>query len=136
MAWELCYVGPGGDSGRAGESSTLPLAVENRIVLVSVDSCYRHPPIARGTGVLSSAEVRDLIPRWVRKTSDDKVAGVIRRFLGVLFLMTGAMKLLVPRLSKAWSGQLQAADIPFYTFNLWAVPVVEIFVELCPYRRR
>lgn len=33
----------------------------------------------------------------IRKTSDNKLAGSIRIVLGVLFLMTGAMKLLVTR---------------------------------------
>jgi uncharacterized membrane protein YphA (DoxX/SURF4 family) len=46
--------------------------------------------------------------------------------LAVLFLMTGAMKLLVPMLSDAWAGQLIAADIPFYTLSRWSVPFVEM----------
>ena len=46
--------------------------------------------------------------------------------LALLFLMTGAMKLLVPTLAEAWSGQLQAANIPMYTVSRWTVPFVEI----------
>ena len=51
----------------------------------------------------------------VRKTSDNKLAGIIRMLLGVLFLMTGAMKLLVPMLGEAWSAQLLAAGLPLYS---------------------
>lgn len=40
--------------------------------------------------------------------------------------MTGAMKLLVPMLAEAWSGQLLAAQLPFYTLTRWTVPFVEI----------
>jgi uncharacterized membrane protein YphA (DoxX/SURF4 family) len=62
----------------------------------------------------------------IRKTSDDKLAGSIRILLAVLFLMTGAMKLLVPMLAEAWSGQLLAANIPFYTVSRWTVPLLEV----------
>ena len=63
---------------------------------------------------------------YLRKTSDNNLAGVIRLFLAVMFLMTGAMKLLVPSLAEAWSGQLLAANIPLYTVSRWIVPFVEI----------
>jgi uncharacterized membrane protein YphA (DoxX/SURF4 family) len=46
--------------------------------------------------------------------------------LGVLFVMTGAMKLVVPMLADAWSGQLLAANLPFYTLTRWTVPFVEV----------
>jgi uncharacterized membrane protein YphA (DoxX/SURF4 family) len=46
--------------------------------------------------------------------------------LGVVFIMTGAMKLVVPMLADAWSGQLLAANLPFYTLTRWTVPFVEI----------
>lgn len=62
----------------------------------------------------------------IRKTSDNKLAGSIRILLAVLFLMTGAMKLLVPMLAEAWSGQLLAAQLPLYSLTRWAVPFVEI----------
>ena len=67
-----------------------------------------------------------MIPQWVRDTSSDKLAGVIRLMLGVLFVMTGAMKLVVPMLADAWSGQLLAANLPFYSLTRWTVPFVEI----------
>lgn len=62
----------------------------------------------------------------IRKTTHNKLAGNIRLFLGVLFLMTGVMKLLVPMLAQAWSGQLLAAKLPLYTLSVWTVPFLEI----------
>lgn len=61
----------------------------------------------------------------IRKTSDNKLAGSIRILLAVLFLMTGAMKLLIPMLADAWSGQLLAANLPLYTITRWTVPFLE-----------
>lgn len=40
------------------------------------------------------------------------------------------MKLFVPFLREAWSGQLVAANIPFYDFNFQVIPVVEVIVGL------
>ncbi len=67
-----------------------------------------------------------MIPNWVRYTRSDTLAGVLRLILGVLFVMTGAMKLVVPMLADAWSGQLLAANLPFYALTRWTVPFVEI----------
>ena len=64
----------------------------------------------------------------IRRTSDDRLAGTIRLLLAVLFLMTGAMKLLVPTLADAWEGQLIAANMPFLTLSRWSVPFVEMAV--------
>ena len=64
----------------------------------------------------------------IQKTVDDKLAGRIRLVLPVLFVMTGAMKLVVPMLAEAWSGQLLAARLPFYEVSRWSVPFVEILV--------
>ncbi len=64
----------------------------------------------------------------LRKTTDDRLGWTIRVVLGILFLMTGAMKLLVPTLAEAWSGQLVAAELPFYTLSRWTVPFVEMAV--------
>jgi uncharacterized membrane protein YphA (DoxX/SURF4 family) len=63
-----------------------------------------------------------------RETRADGLAGVTRLVLGVLFVMTGLMKLLVPMLAAAWSGQLIAAGLPFYSLTRWAVPFLEIGV--------
>ena len=43
-----------------------------------------------------------MIPDWVRQTRDDKFVGVVRLGLGILFVMTGAMKLVVPMLAEAF----------------------------------
>ncbi len=64
----------------------------------------------------------------LRITSDDKLAGVLRLFLAMIFVMSGAMKLVVPTLAEAWSGQLLAAGLPFVTLTRWTVPFVEIAV--------
>jgi uncharacterized membrane protein YphA (DoxX/SURF4 family) len=66
----------------------------------------------------------------IRKTSNDKLAAIIRMLLGVLFLMTGAMKLLVPVLGDAWSGQLLAAGLPLFSFTRWTIPFLEIFLGM------
>lgn len=62
----------------------------------------------------------------LRNTRPDKVARAVRTLLGVLFVMTGAMKLVVPMLAAAWAGQLAAANIPLQEFNRWVVPFVEL----------
>ena len=64
----------------------------------------------------------------VRRTARNKLAGGIRLILALLFLMTGAMKLLVPMLADAWSGQLLAAEIPLYSISRWTVPFLEILL--------
>jgi len=64
----------------------------------------------------------------LRKTTDDQVAAGIRWLLAVLFVMTGTMKLVVPRLADAWSGQLLASGLPLYELSRWSVPFVEILV--------
>jgi uncharacterized membrane protein YphA (DoxX/SURF4 family) len=46
--------------------------------------------------------------------------------LGALFLMTGVMKLAVPMLGEAFSGQLVASGIPLIWLVKWVVPIVEI----------
>ena len=38
------------------------------------------------------------------------------------------MKLVVPTLADAWSGQLIAAQLPLYTLSRWSVPFVEMAV--------
>jgi uncharacterized membrane protein YphA (DoxX/SURF4 family) len=62
----------------------------------------------------------------LRETTDNKLAASIRLLLTALFVMTGTMKLLVPMLGEAWSGQLLAANLPLYTVTRWSVPFVEI----------
>ncbi len=69
-----------------------------------------------------------MTPEDIRNTSDDKAAGVVRLLLAMIFVMTGVMKLVVPILGQAWSGQLLAANVPLYTLTRWTMPLVEIGV--------
>ncbi|MBK8903162.1 MAG: hypothetical protein IPM53_18390 [Anaerolineaceae bacterium] len=48
--------------------------------------------------------------------------------MSTVFLMTGLMKLFIPELRAAFSGQLTAANIPFHAFNIWFVPLMETAV--------
>ncbi len=64
----------------------------------------------------------------IRQTSNNKLAGGIRLLLAILFLMTGAMKLFVPMLADAWSGQLLAANLPLYSITCWTVPFLEMLL--------
>ena len=64
----------------------------------------------------------------IRRTRDDRVARWIRIALGVVFVMTGVMKLVVPSLGAAFAGQLAAGNIPLQELNRWAVPFIEIGV--------
>ena len=64
----------------------------------------------------------------VRSTQSDGVTRGIRVVLGALFVMTGAMKLVVPMLAAAWAGQLAAANIPLPELNRWVVPFIEMGV--------
>ncbi len=66
--------------------------------------------------------------RATRNTRVDRVAAGIRIAVGILFVMTGVMKLAVPVLGAAFAGQLAAANIPFQDLNRWVVPLIEIGV--------
>ncbi len=66
----------------------------------------------------------------IRLTKEEKGVGVLRIMMGFIMMMSGWMKFLVPSLRQAWSGQLIQAEIPFYAFNFWVIPVVEIVVGL------
>jgi len=61
----------------------------------------------------------------LRATKPNRTIGFIRVMLGVVFIMTGVMKLTLPKFGAAWSVQLIEAGIPFYSFNYWFVPVFE-----------
>ena len=50
--------------------------------------------------------------------------------LGIIFIMTGMMKLTLADFGAAWSIQLIEAEIPFYTFNYWFVPVFETILGI------
>ncbi len=64
----------------------------------------------------------------IRQTSPNKWVGAIRTMLGIIFLMSGIMKLTFAEFGSAWSIQLIEAEIPFYTINYWLVPVFEIIL--------
>jgi len=64
----------------------------------------------------------------IRATTNDKLAAGVRLMLAIIFLMTGPMKLLVPQLAEAWSGQLLAAHVPFYEISRWSVPFLELLL--------
>jgi len=65
-----------------------------------------------------------------RKTSPNKFVGILRILLGVLFIMTGLMKLFMAEYGEAWSIQLIEAEIPLYTFNYWFVPILETILGM------
>ncbi len=50
--------------------------------------------------------------------------------LGIIFIMTGMMKLTLADFGAAWSIQLIEAEIPFYTLNYWFVPVFETILGI------
>jgi uncharacterized membrane protein YphA (DoxX/SURF4 family) len=62
----------------------------------------------------------------LRQTEDNKLAGALRFVLGFIFFMAGILKVTVPSLGEAFSGQLIAADIPLYALSLFTVPVAEM----------
>ena len=61
----------------------------------------------------------------LRKTSRDKIGGVLRILLGFVFFLAGILKVVVPSLGQAFSGQLIAADIPFHGIVQFTFPIVE-----------
>ena len=86
--------------------------------------------LSKLTHSTSNAEKFEVLLIVIRRTADDKVLGILRILLGGLFVMTGLMKLFVPTLEEAFSGQLIAANIPFYAFNVRVIPVAEVIVGL------
>ncbi len=66
--------------------------------------------------------------KFIRSTREDRVAAGIRIGLGILFLMTGVMKIVVPTLGAAFAGQLAAANIPLQDLNRWVVPFIEMAI--------
>ncbi len=64
----------------------------------------------------------------IRGTRNDRVAAGIRIGLGILFAMTGVMKVVVPSLGEAFAGQLAGANIPLQDLNRWAVPFIEMAI--------
>lgn len=71
---------------------------------------------------------REMVWKRIRTTRTDGAARIIRTALGIMFVMAGIMKLVVPMLAEAFSGQLAAANIPLLQFNELAIPFIEIGV--------
>lgn len=61
-----------------------------------------------------------------RETKTNKTIGSARIMLGVIFMMTGVMKLALSKFGAAWSIQLVEANIPLYGLVVWFIPVLEI----------
>lgn len=64
----------------------------------------------------------------LRSTKAGDILGITRIALGIMFISTGIMKYTFPMLWEAWSGQLTQANIPFYTLNLYMVPIIEMTI--------
>ena len=61
----------------------------------------------------------------IRRTTGNKVAGGIRLLLAVLYFLAGVVKIVVPDLRDAFSGQLAAAGLPLEELILHLFPVFE-----------
>ncbi len=66
----------------------------------------------------------------LRQTKPNKWVSIVRIMLGVIFIMTGVMKLTLADYGAAWSVQLIEAEIPFYTLNYWFVPIFEVILGI------
>jgi len=66
----------------------------------------------------------------LRHTFPNKFVGGVRIILGIIFIMTGLMKLFMADYGEAWSIQLTEAEIPLYTFNYWFVPILETILGM------
>ncbi len=65
-----------------------------------------------------------------RKTSNNKLAGATRLFLGLILFMAGILKVVVPHLGEAFAGQLVAAQIPLFDLTVFAFPIVEMVLGI------
>jgi uncharacterized membrane protein YphA (DoxX/SURF4 family) len=63
-----------------------------------------------------------------RKTAHDILGGTLRLLLGFVFFMAGILKLMVPSLGEAFSGQLVAANIPLRELVLNTFPLIEMLL--------
>ena len=61
----------------------------------------------------------------LRNTSDDKIGGTLRLILGIMFFIAGFLKIIVPSLGQAFSGQLITANIPLHNLVYFSFPIVE-----------
>lgn len=63
--------------------------------------------------------------KTIRKTSNNKLIGLVRILLGIIFFMTGFMKLFLIDYRNAWSIQIVEARIPLYSFTYYFIPILE-----------
>lgn len=73
---------------------------------------------------IASEPKMNVIDEW-RRTSQDLLGGALRLITGLVFLLAGLLKIAVPSLGAAFSGQLSAASIPLPGLVNQAFPVVE-----------
>ncbi|MCK6609274.1 MAG: DoxX family protein [Bacteroidia bacterium] len=66
--------------------------------------------------------------RNLTNTSASSLLATNRFFLGIIFLMTGIMKIGFEQFGSAWGIQLQEAQIPFSETIYWLVPVLEVIL--------
>ena len=66
----------------------------------------------------------------LRRTSDEKPAGVLRLLLGFIFFMAGILKVVVPHLGEAFAGQLIAANFPLHNLSLNTFPIAEMVLGI------
>lgn len=66
----------------------------------------------------------------LRSTSNNKIAGTLRILLGFVLFLAGILKVVVPHLGQAFSGQLVAASIPLFDLTLYAFPIVEMVLGI------
>ena len=66
-----------------------------------------------------------MITTGIRRTSDSRLVGAVRILLGVMYLLAGLVKIVVPYLRAAFSGQLSAVDFPLQELVLQLFPVFE-----------
>ena len=63
-----------------------------------------------------------------KETTSNKFIGAVRIMLGIMFVMPGMMKLVLPDYGEAWSIQLVEANIPLYMFTYWFIPFFEVIL--------
>lgn len=66
--------------------------------------------------------------RKLTHTNESNLLAINRLFLGIIFLMTGIMKIGFEEFGAAWNIQLQEAQIPFPEIIYWIVPIFEILL--------
>jgi uncharacterized membrane protein YphA (DoxX/SURF4 family) len=74
--------------------------------------------------------------RFPGQTSEGGGVWLARKTLALVFLIAGIVKLAVPQLADAFTGQLLASGLPYYDVTRWAVPAAEILIGLLMFAGR